>query len=117
MKTPPKTAKPQRQLTSSPLIKDSATAGLVTCDYCTRDFRRQDGIHIGSQRRGMIPDSPCDRVFAAHSGNLTNDNTRPWMAYVDGDVLRKQSGDARRFSSPKAAYAAACKAAPRRWHL
>ena len=58
-----------------------------------------------------------DRVFAAHGGNLTDDNTRPWMAYVDGDVLRKQSGDARRFSSPKAAYAAACKAAPRRWHL
>jgi hypothetical protein len=117
VKTQPTPTKPQRQLTSSPLIKDSATAGLATCDYCARDFRRQDGIHIGSQRRGMIPDSPCDLVFAAHGGNLTDDNARPWMAHVDGDVLRKQSGDARRFSSAKAAYAAACKAAPRKWHL
>lgn len=110
-------AAPRQPRAFDPLIKDSATAGLVTCDYCTRDFRRQDGIHIGSQLRGMIPDSPCDRVFTAHGGNLTDNNKRPWMAYVDGDVLRKQSGDARRFSSPKAAYAAACKAAPRKWHL
>lgn len=101
---------------SVPVIKDRGIAGLITCDYCDRDFRRVDGIHIGSQRLGMIPDAPCDRVFATHGGNMTDDNKRPWMAYVDGDVIRKQSADARRFSSAKAAYAAACKAAPRRWH-
>lgn len=101
---------------TAPVIKDAGSAGLVTCDYCDRGFRRVDGIHIGSQRLGMIPDDPCDRVFATHGGSMTDDNKRPWMAYVDGDAIRKQSGDARRFSSAKAAYAAACKAAPRRWH-
>ncbi len=99
-----------------PLIKDAGTAGLVTCGYCDRGFRRVGGIHIGSQRLGMIPDSPCDRVFATHGGSMTDDNKRPWMAYVDGGSIRKQSGDARRFATSKAAYAAACKAAPRRWH-
>ena len=98
------------------MIKDSATAGLATCGNCTRGFRRVGGIHIGSQRLGMIPDVPCDRVFAVHGGNMTDDNDRPWMAYVDGDPIRKKSGDARRFSSAEAAYAAARKAAPRRWH-
>jgi hypothetical protein len=97
-------------------IHEAATAGRVTCGNCERGFRRIDGIHIPSQRLGMIPNTPCDRVFAIHGGNMTNDNERPWMAHVDGDVVRKKSGDARRFSSAKAAYIAACKAAPRRWH-
>lgn len=101
---------------SEPVTKNAGSAGLVVCGYCDRGFRRVDGIHIGSQRRGMIPDAPCDRVFATHGGAMTEDNKRPWMAYVDGDPIRKQSGDARRFSSAKAAYAAARKAAPRRWH-
>ena len=77
----------------------------------------------------MIPDSPCDRVFAVRGGNslaswvarttsagMTDDNKRPWMTYVDEDVLRKKSGDGRRFSSDGAAYAAACKAAPKKRH-
>jgi len=101
---------------SEPVTKNAGSAGLVVCGYCDRGFRRVDGIHIGSQRLGMIPDAPCDRVFATHGGAMTEDNKRPWMAYVDGDPIRKQSGDARRFSSAKAAYAAARKAAPRRWH-
>ena len=99
-----------------PLIKDAETAGLVTCGYCDRGFRRVNGIHIGSQRLGMIPDVTCDRVFATHGGSMTDDNDRPWMAHVNGDVVRKKSGDARRFSSAEAAYAAARKAAPKRWH-
>ena len=96
--------------------KSATTAGLVTCDYCDRGFRRVDGIHIGSQRVGMIPDAPCDRVFAVNGGNMTDDNNRPWMAYVDGEPVRKKSGDARRFATAEKAYAAARKAAPRRWH-
>ena len=98
------------------MIRNAATAGLATCSHCDRGFRRVRGIHIGSQRLGMIPDVPCGRVFAAHGGSMTDDNKRPWMAYVDGDPIRKKSGDARRFATEKAAYAAACKAAPRRWH-
>jgi hypothetical protein len=99
-----------------PLIKDSAAAGLVTCGYCDRGFRRMNGIHIGSQRLGMIPNSPCARVFVLHDGKMTSDNKRPWMAHVDGDVLRKCRGDVRHFSSPKTAYTAARKAAPQKWH-
>jgi hypothetical protein len=98
------------------LIKDSATADLATCGYCERGFRRVSGIHIGSQRLGMIPDSPCDRVFVMHGGNMTDDNKLPWMAHVDGDVLRKRSGDARRFSSAETAYSAAQAAATKKWH-
>ena len=98
------------------LANDAATAGLTICGNCDRGFRRVDGIHIGSQRLGMIPDVPCDRVFATHGGNMTENNNRPWMAYVDGEPIRKKSGDARRFASPQAAYDAACEAAPRRWH-
>jgi hypothetical protein len=98
------------------MIHDSATAGLVTCGYCEHGFRRVGGIHIGSQRLGMIPDAPCARVFATHGGSMTEDNTKPWMAHVDGEPLRKKSGDARRFASAAAAYDAAREAAPRRWH-
>ena len=95
---------------------DAASAGLVDCYLCEQGFRRVDGIHIPSQRLGMIPNTPCDRVFASHGGNMTDDNKRPWLAYVDGVPIRKQRGDARRFATAKAAYAAACKAAPRSWH-
>jgi hypothetical protein len=44
------------------------------------------------------------------------DTAHPWLAYVDGEPLRKKSGEARRFASPAAAYGAARKASPRRWH-
>jgi len=47
---------------------------------------------------------------------MTTDNDRPWMAYVDGEPVRKKSGDARRFATSVTAYAAARKAAPERWH-
>ncbi len=98
------------------MIRDAGSAGLATCGHCDRGFRRVGGIHIGSQRLGMIPDVPCECVFATHGGNMTDDNVRPWMAYVDGDPVRKKSGDARRFATAEKAYAAARKAAPRRWH-
>jgi hypothetical protein len=94
----------------------AATAGLVQCPYCDQGFRRVDGVHIGSQRLGMIPDMPCERVFATHGGSMTEDNTRPWMAYVDGEPLRRASGDARRFATANTAYRAALRAAPKRWH-
>lgn len=101
---------------TTPMIHDAANAGLATCRHCAHGFRRVDGVHVPSQRLGMIPATPCTRVFAVHGGNMTDDNRRPWMAYVDGEPIRKQSGDARRFATANAAYAAACEAAPRRWH-
>ena len=101
---------------TEPVIKDSGSAGLATCGNCNRGFRRVDGIHIGSQRLGMIPNTPCDRVFATHIGNATENNSRPWMAYVDGEPVRKKSGDACRFATAEKAYAAARKTAPRKWH-
>lgn len=106
----------RRMKEPQPLIKDSTTAGLVTCGYCDRGFRRVNGIHIGSQRLGMIPDSPCARVFVARDGDMTDDNKRPWMAHVDGNMLHKRGGGTRRFSSPKTAYTAAREASPKKWH-
>jgi hypothetical protein len=103
-------------MSTAPLIKGgpSVARGLVECRLCTQGFRRVDGLHVPSQRLGMIPSTPCDRVFATR-GREASDK-RPWLAYVDGDVVRKKGGDPRRFSSAKSAYAAACKEAPRRWH-
>jgi hypothetical protein len=97
-----------------PAIRDAATAGLAQCRLCDVGFRRVDGVHVGSQSLGMIPNTPCERVFATCGDDA--DTARPWLAHVDGEPLRKQSGEARRFASPTAAYAAARVAAPRRWH-
>lgn len=98
------------------MIVGAALARCVTCELCDRGFRRVRGIHIGSQRLGMIPDTPCARVFAIHGGNMTDANARPYMAHVDGDVLRTKSGHGRRFATAEAAYRAALRGAPRRWH-
>jgi hypothetical protein len=98
-----------------PVTHDAATAGLAQCRLCDAGFRRIDGSHIGSQSLGMIPNTPCDRVFATCGDGSSN--PRPWLAHVDGEPLRKQSGCARRFATPAAAYAAACKAAPRKGFL
>ncbi len=95
-------------------IRDAASAGLVRCRLCDAGFRRVDGVHVGSQSLGMIPDTPCDRVFATCGEDA--DHVRPWLAHVDGEPLRKQSGEARRFGSPAAAYEAALKSSPRKWH-
>lgn len=109
---------------TSPVIKDlhatlsgedSGTAGLVTCGNCNRGFRRVDGIHIGSQRLGMIPDAPCDRVFAT-CDKKAPDLARSWLAYVDGEPLRKSRGELRRYTSAATARRAARKAAPKKWH-
>lgn len=103
-------------MTPVPLIKSGprVARGLVRCGNCARGFRRVQGLHVASQRLGMIPTTPCDRVFAARMPAQISE--RPWLGYVDGDVVRKKDGDPRRFASAKAAYAAARKAAPRRWH-
>jgi len=128
---------------AEPVIRDAATAGLVQCRLCSAGFRRVGGVHIGSQRLGMIPDigsqrlrmipdigsqrlrtipdigsqrlrmipdMPCDRVFATRGEGA--DTGRPWLAHVDGVPLRKLSGEARRFASPAAAYAAAQRGYP-----
>jgi len=87
---------------------------LDTCDYCDRGFRRVEGVHIGSRRLGMIPNEPCGRVRAICTD--VTDGWKPWEARVDGETLRKPHGEPRRFSSAHAAYAAACKAAPKKWH-
>ena len=95
-----------------PLIYPAHSAGLVQCGNCERGFRRVAGVHIGSQRLGMIPDSPCQRVFATHGGS----DVKPWMAYVDGSPVCTSLGYARRFKTARAAYRAALLAAPKRWH-
>lgn len=99
------------QVTQKPPIptRAAATAPLVTCALCQLGFRRVDGIHVGSQRLGMIPHTPCDRVFTVHDAGA-------WIAYVDGAPLARTGRAARRFTTAEAAYAAAREAARRRWH-
>ncbi len=100
--------------TKEPVIRGAASAGLIQCRLCDAGFRRVDGVHVGSQSLGMIPGTPCDRVFATCGEDP--DRARSWLAHVDGEPLRKQSGYARLFASPVTAYAAALKSSPRRWH-
>lgn len=87
----------------------------VSCYHCEQGFRRVAGIHIGSQRLGMIPNVPCDRVFAS-CDKKAPDLARSWLAYVDGEPLRTNDGELRRYTSVTTARRAARKAAPRRWH-
>jgi hypothetical protein len=86
----------------------------AVCENCDRGFRRIDGIHIGSQRLGMIPNTPCKRV-----GAITDPEAAPrrrFVPHVDGAPLRKKDGEIRRFATATAAVNAARKAAPRQWH-
>lgn len=84
------------------------------CENCDRGFRRVDGIHIGSQRLGMIPNTPCKRVGTVTDPNITTG--RRFAAHVDGAVLRKKDGEIQRFATGPAAVRAARAAAPRMWH-
>lgn len=98
------------------MIRDAATAGLATCRLCEQGFRRENGVHVGSQRLGMIPTTPCERVFAVHGGNATALDVRPYLAYIDGKPLLSRLDVPRRYASAEAAYRAACQFSPRRWH-
>lgn len=91
------------------------SADLVQCAYCAAGFRRVDGVHIGSQRLGMIPSTTCDRVFAQCDKKAPT-LARSWTAYVDGALLRKSGGEIRYYTSASTALRAARKASPRRWH-
>lgn len=86
------------------------------CANCDHGFRRVEGLHIGSQRLGMIPSTPCDRVLAVCNKRSEVPLARSWLAYVDGSPLRTPGGEFRRYTSKSTAYRAARKAAPRRWH-
>ncbi|HSX23223.1 MAG TPA: hypothetical protein VLE97_10670 [Gaiellaceae bacterium] len=86
-----------------------------SCSLCEAGFRRVDGIHIGSQRLGMIPNRPCERVFAT-CDLAAPDLSRSWLAYVDGEPLRTTGGEPRRYATSSTARRAARRAAPRMWH-
>ncbi len=91
-------------------IHDAATAARIRCDECECGAPRVDGgVHVDSDRLGLHEDTPCRRVFVVRADP-------GWEAYVDGMPLREESGDARRYATATAAYAAARDAAPRRWH-
>lgn len=89
---------------------------LVSCGNCDHGFRRVEGIHIGSQRLGMIPNTPCDRVTAVCDKRPEVPLARSWLAYIDGSPLRARNGDVRRYTTKSTAQRAARKAAPRKWH-
>ena len=88
--------------------------GAAGCRLCAAGFRRVDGVHVGSQRLGMIPATPCERVFVARDSVTSPD--RPFVAYVDGAWLRTRGGEVRRFATKAAATRAARRVAPRMWH-
>lgn len=86
----------------------------VKCRLCEAGFRRVEGIHVGSQRLGMIPNTPCARVLVVRDDKPYL--RRPWLAHVDGTPLRRMDNVVRRFATAKAARAAALADAPCRWH-
>ncbi len=94
----------------------------MRCGNCEIGFRRVNGIHIGSQRLGMIPDTPCDAIVATKF-NHGDDHERykggarrNWGVYVDGELLRTKAGVGRAWTTEAAALRAGRKAAPKRWH-
>lgn len=74
------------------------------CPYCDRGFRRVMGIHVGSQRKGMIPSVACERVVAVGQGA---GGKAPFVAYVDGRALVNRDGIPRLFAAKKTAVRAA----------
>ncbi len=84
------------------------------CRLCAAGFRREDGVHVGSQSLGMIPATPCERVFVVRDAKPYL--RRPWLAHVDGAPLRRMDGVVRRFATARSARDAAFASAPRRWH-
>jgi hypothetical protein len=61
----------------------------------------------------MIPHAACERVFAT-CDKKAPDISRSWLAYIDGDPLRKGDGQIRRYATASTARRAARKAASRR---
>ena len=49
------------------LSSTNETTELVKCELCEIGFERVAGVHIGSQRLGMIPNTPCQRVLAENT--------------------------------------------------
>ena len=85
------------------------------CRLCEAGFRRVAGVHVGSQRLGMIPETVCIRVFAVRDEGPAYLRRR-WLAHVDGAPLCRLDRVVRRFATEHAAIAAALAGAPRRWH-
>lgn len=92
------------------------------CGDCEAGFRRVDGIHIGSQRLGMIPDTPCDAIVAERYGHgddsmrYQGGPRRQWGVRVDGELLLTKAGVGRAYTTEAAALRAGRKASPKRWH-
>jgi hypothetical protein len=78
------------------------------CSMCERGFKRRGGVHLPSQRLGMIPESPCRLVEATP---VENGGRLPWIAYVRGHRLITDGEAWRpvRFGSKTSAIAAALK--------
>jgi hypothetical protein len=82
---------------------------LDVCGNCKVGHRRIAGIHVPTQRKGMIPATPCDRIVAVRINSWT---IGPWYVYVDGALLRTPRGEPRRYSSEGRALAAGRRCSP-----
>ena len=70
------------------------------CFYCAKGWRRVSGKHPPTQRHGMIPEAaPCTAIEAVHLGNATDDNTKPWIVFVEGRRLLDKRGFPRRYTT------------------
>ena len=79
----------------------------ASCGHCDLGHRRLCGIHIPTQRKGMIPAAPCRRVAAVNTGAA---DARPWLAVADGVTVRTPRGVPRSYATAHAAYRAARRA-------
>ncbi len=105
---------PSPAITSESYVKihDAVTtpARAARCRLCDAGAPRVGGLHVGSQSFGMIPTTPCDRVFVARDALPGS----PWLAYVDGEPLYEPSGRLRYFRTPAEGYGAATRSAATR---
>lgn len=88
---------------------------MTACYLCDTGFPICAGVHYGTQRLGMISNTPCEHAnfWAVHLGNATDINKRPWIAYLRSNTrtpLLKANGVPRRFTTKEAALEAGHKA-------
>jgi hypothetical protein len=100
---------------------DVESAQSIRCELCDAGYERVGGEHryCGCpQFRETFAEAdrqPCARVSVVYDEDPQSELSR-WMAHVDGNFLRMQSGDIRRYASADLAHKAALDAAPKIWH-
>lgn len=90
------------------MIEDDRNKRDPHCAYCKIGWRRWHGLHVPTQRHGMIPATSCRRIEAQRISHPDSTETvRPCVsllyASVEGRRLLTTNGHVRRYLTEEAA--------------